>query len=199
MRTASMRSFDEPCGSWQVAQFSRTGACSHSIGPRISVWQLMQLSATELPTLSALTLLIEPCGLWHVAHAILPSRTGMCATARSVLATCTRWHVAHSSVAVAATSWLFGDFGLCTLWQVVHDRLRDSCVLPVPAGVRPAVVARRARLADLRRLHRGDLLDVPLRLRLGVHVRLPGPVAALAAEGRGGGARIGRPGRAPSP
>jgi hypothetical protein len=37
MRTTSMRSFDEPCGSWQVAQFSRTGACSNSIGPRISV------------------------------------------------------------------------------------------------------------------------------------------------------------------
>ena len=85
-----MRSFDEPCGSWHVAQFSRTGACSHSIGPRISAWQLMQLSPTELPTLSALTLLIEPCGLWHDEHDILPSRTGMCATARSVLATCRR-------------------------------------------------------------------------------------------------------------
>ena len=72
-----MRSFDEPCGSWQVAQLSRTGACSHSIGPRISVWQLVQLSTTELPTFSALTLLMEPCGLWHEEHDILPSRTGM--------------------------------------------------------------------------------------------------------------------------
>ena len=41
MRTTSMRSFDEPCGSWHVVQFSRTGACSHSIGPRISAWQLV--------------------------------------------------------------------------------------------------------------------------------------------------------------
>src|SRR6185436_9528324 len=124
IRTASMRSFDDPCGSWHVAQFSFTGACSHSIGPRISVWQLVQLSTTELPTLSAFTLLMEPCGLWHVAHSILPSRTGMCATARSVLATCRRWHVAHSAVGVAATSWNFCAFGLCTLWHVVHDRFR---------------------------------------------------------------------------
>ena len=63
MRTANIRSFDEPCGSWQVAQFSRTGACSHNTGPRISVWQLMQDSATELPTFNAFTLLIDPCGL----------------------------------------------------------------------------------------------------------------------------------------
>ena len=74
----------------RVAQFSLTGACSQSIGPRISAWQLMQLSLTELPTLSALTLLMDPCGLWHDEHDILPSRTGMCATARSVLATCRR-------------------------------------------------------------------------------------------------------------
>src|SRR6187397_640309 len=90
MRTTSMRSFDEPCGSWQVAQLSRTGVCSQSIGPRISVWQLVQLSAIELPTRRALTLLIEPCGLWQVEHDILPSRTGMCATARSVFVTWTR-------------------------------------------------------------------------------------------------------------
>ena len=25
---------------------------------------------------------------------------------------------------------MFGDFGLCTLWQVVQDRLRASCALP---------------------------------------------------------------------
>src|SRR3954454_17971762 len=83
MRTLSMRSFDEPCGSWQVTQLSRTGVCSKSIGPRISAWQLVQLSTTELPVFSALTLLIEPCGLWQDEHDIFPSRTGMCATARS--------------------------------------------------------------------------------------------------------------------
>src|SRR6187397_88140 len=95
MRTTSMRSFDEPCGSWHVAQFSRTGACSNSMGPRISVWHVVQSSATELPVFRFLTLLIEPCGLWHELHVSLPSRTGMCATARSVLATWSRWQVAH--------------------------------------------------------------------------------------------------------
>src|SRR5690349_4967273 len=104
MRTTSIRSFDEPCGSWQVAQFSLTGACSQSIGARISVWQLMQSSATELPTLRFLTLLIEPCGLWHDEQDILPSRTGMCATARSVFVTCTRWHWAQTAVSVSLTS-----------------------------------------------------------------------------------------------
>src|SRR3954470_18318586 len=104
MRTLSIRSFDDPCGSWQVAQFSRTGACSHIIGPRISAWQLTHSSPTELPVLSALTFVIDPCGLWHELHDIFPSRTGMCATARSVLATCRRWHVAHNSVCVAFTS-----------------------------------------------------------------------------------------------
>src|SRR5262245_6128195 len=87
MRTLSMRSFDDPCGSWHVTQLSLTGACSHTTGPRISAWQLVQLSTTELPAFSAFTFEIEPCGLWHEEHAILPSRTGMCATARSVFVT----------------------------------------------------------------------------------------------------------------
>src|SRR5262245_26984770 len=116
IRTFNIRSFDEPCGSWHVVQFSRTGAWSHSIGPRISAWQLTQLSVTELPVLSALTLLIEPCGLWHDEHDILPSRTGMCATARSVFATWRRWQPAHNSVCVALTSWCDIALGLCTLW-----------------------------------------------------------------------------------
>ena len=90
MRTTSIRSLDDPCGSWQVVQFSRTGACSKSTGPRISVWQVVQNSETELPVFRFLTLVIEPCGLWHELQDILPSRTGMCATARSVLVTCSR-------------------------------------------------------------------------------------------------------------
>jgi hypothetical protein len=47
---------------------------------------------------------------------------------------------------------------------------------------RAAVVAREARLADVRRLHRAKLQDVPLGVV--VHVRLPGAVAALAPVGR---------------
>ena len=49
-----------------------------------------QVLATEPPVLRFLTLVIEPCGLWHELQAILPSRTGMCATERSVFATCSR-------------------------------------------------------------------------------------------------------------
>src|SRR5262245_62662557 len=54
----------------------------------------------------------------------------MCATARSVLATCTRWHVAQSSVCVVLTSCRSNDFGWCTLWHVVQLSLRASCALP---------------------------------------------------------------------
>src|SRR3954469_18735070 len=90
----------------------------------------MHCSETELPVFSSLTLLIEPCGLWHDEHDILPSRTGMCATARSVLATCSRWQVAHTSVCVVFTSWCSTDFGLWTLWHVVQVRFRRSCALP---------------------------------------------------------------------
>src|SRR5690349_24523067 len=41
---ASTLSLFAPCGSWQVTQFSRTGACSHRNGPRLSEWQLSQSS-----------------------------------------------------------------------------------------------------------------------------------------------------------
>jgi len=88
------------------------------------------MAAIELPTRKALTLLIDPCGLWHDAHDILPSRTGMCATARSVLATCGRWQLAQSSVWLPLTSCASTDFGACTLWQVVQERFRLSCSLP---------------------------------------------------------------------
>src|SRR4051812_34566695 len=137
MRATSIRSLEDPCGSWQVAQFSRTGACSKSIGPRISVWQLVRDSTTEFPTFSALTLLIDPCGLWHELQDILPSRTGMCATARSVLATWRRWQVAHSCVSVGFTSWLCSDCGLWTLWHVAHETLRAACVLDSQPACEP--------------------------------------------------------------
>ena len=102
----------------------------------------------------------------------------MCATARSVLATCRRWQVAQSCVSVAFTSCRSGDFGLCTLWHVAHDRLRAVVRAAFPPGMRAAVVAGEARLADVRRLHRAKLQDVPLGVV--VNVRLPGAVAALA-------------------
>src|ERR1044072_1770824 len=72
----SMRSLFEPCGSWQLAQFSRPAACSHRNGPRFLAWQLAQASLMVLPVLSIRTL-FEPCGLWQEVHSIFPSRTGM--------------------------------------------------------------------------------------------------------------------------
>src|SRR3954469_9460534 len=97
----------------------------------------MHCSETELPVFSPLTLLIEPCGLWHDEHDILPSRTGMCATARSVFATCWRWHVAQTSVSVLFTSWCSTDAGLWTLWHVVHVTFRAACVLASHAACAP--------------------------------------------------------------
>ena len=188
MRTTSMRSFDEPCGSWQVAQFSRTGACSHSTGPRISVWQLVQLSATELPVFSALTLLIEPCGLWHDEHDILPSRTGMCATARSVLATCRRWQVAHSSVSVAFTSWCSERLRAVHAVAGRAGQVARSCALPSHPAWLPRLWQVRHVCADFAGLQLRELPDVSLRVV--VDVRLPRPVAALAAVRRRRRARI---------
>ena len=77
-----------------------------------------------------MTLLIDPCGLWHELQDILPSRTGMCATARSVLVTCRRWQVAQTCVSVGFTNWLCADCGLWTLWHVAQETLRAACVLP---------------------------------------------------------------------
>ena len=50
----------------------------------------------------------------------------------------------------------------------------------LPAGVCAAVVAGEARLADLRRLHRAELQDVPLGVV--VDVRLSRTMTALASE-----------------
>ena len=52
-QTLGIRTFNNcglllPWGSWQLAQFSMTGGCSHRNGPRRSVWQLMQFSLIEL-------------------------------------------------------------------------------------------------------------------------------------------------------
>ena len=106
----------------------------------------------------------------------------MCATARSVLVTCRRWQVAQTCVSVVFTSWCSSDFGRV---DAVARRARDvpgGVRAGLPAGMRSAVVAGEARLADVRRLHRAKLQDVPLGVV--VNVRLPGAVAALAPVGR---------------
>ena len=147
---------------------------------------------------ASLTLLIEPCGLWHDEHAILPSRTGMCATARSVLATCSRWQVAHSCGLGRLHELLLGR--LRAVHAVAGGARRDcarSCALPSQPACVAAVVAGQAGLADLRRLHLAELPDVPLGVV--VDVRLPGPVAALAAVRRRRRARVLRLRRASCP
>ena len=64
----------EPCASWQLAQSSATGWCSHKKGPRNSAWQLVQVSVTVFLTNCAGA--VEPCGEWQEVQAIFPSRSG---------------------------------------------------------------------------------------------------------------------------
>src|SRR5512132_3602931 len=114
----SMRSLLDPCGSWQVTQFSRPTACSHRNGPRFSVWQLAQASVIEVPSLSIFTF-CDPCGLWQVVHSILApffSPTGMCDDLCTLL-TSLRWHWTQVSCTVSVFNCAFSDFGACTLWQ----------------------------------------------------------------------------------
>jgi hypothetical protein len=127
-RATSIRSLEEPWGSWQVVQFSRTGAWSQRNGPRFSAWQLVQNSLTVLPCLSSRTF-VEPCWLWQVEHSSLPSRTGMCEE-RRILAASSRWHWAQVSVTEAILRWPVSDFGVWTLWQETQVMLRASCMLP---------------------------------------------------------------------
>src|SRR2546427_3693478 len=47
MRTFSNCGLLVPCASWQLAQFSMTGGCSHRKGPRLSVWQLREFSLVD--------------------------------------------------------------------------------------------------------------------------------------------------------
>src|SRR6478609_3460980 len=106
----SMRSLFEPCGSWQVAQLSPLmPACSNRNGPRFSAWHDAHASLTELPVRSSLTF-VDPCGLWHEVHSILPSRTGMWPE-RSSFATLSRWQFMHSCCWSFAFSCAVSDIG----------------------------------------------------------------------------------------
>ena len=134
----------------------------------------------ELPTLRFFTLLIDPCGLWHEEHDILPSRTGMCATARSVFTTCTRWQRgAHLRLG------RLHQLALPRLRRV-HAVARGAAEIPrgvgagLPACVSAAVVAGETRVVDLAWLQFLEFLDLPFRVV--VDVRLARTMAALAAE-----------------
>ena len=108
-----MRSLAEPCGSWQVVQPSRDGACSQRNGPRFSAWHDVHVSATESPLRRSLTL-VDPWMLWQVEHSSLPSRTGMCPE-RSTLDALSRWHEAQTSIWLAFFNWPLAETGLWTL------------------------------------------------------------------------------------
>ena len=58
---------------------------------------------------------------------------------RCSLATSVLWQVAQVSMTDAVFSCAFADFGLCTEWQVTHDRLRASCMLPFHIAWLPRV------------------------------------------------------------
>src|SRR5438045_862715 len=81
-----------------------------------------------LPVLSMRTL-VDPWGLWQLVHSILPSRTGMCPDFFTFIASCL-WQVWQVSTTETVFNWARSDFGLCTLWHVVHDTLRASCMPP---------------------------------------------------------------------
>src|SRR5436190_4781505 len=123
-----MRSLFDPCGSWQLAQFSRPAAWSQRNGPRFSAWQLAHSSFSELPVLSMRTLLL-PCGLWQLTQSILPSRTGMWPE-RFTFIVSILWQASHVAVTVTVFSCARSDFGLWTLWHVTQETLRASCMPP---------------------------------------------------------------------
>src|SRR3954468_2758612 len=131
----SIRSLFEPCGSWQLAQFSRPAACSHRNGPRFSAWQLAHASLIVLPTFSIRTL-FDPCGVWHDVHSILPSRSGMCPDFLTFIASCL-WQVSQVSVAVAVFSWNLSDFGAWMLWHLPHATWGASSMLPCHSECAP--------------------------------------------------------------
>src|SRR5262245_37224611 len=47
-----------------------------------------------------------------------------------ILFTSFGWHCTHVSVTPAVFSCALSAFGACTLWQVRHDMLRESCFPP---------------------------------------------------------------------
>src|SRR6185503_2809303 len=123
----SIFSWLDPWGSWQVRQFSRTGACSHRKGPRFSVWHERHFSLTD--SAEIIFGLVPSCGSWQLAQSRAPSRTGWWET-RIPLARIWVWHVKQVSASREVLSWAFVEWKSWTLWQLTQDRPRRSWTPP---------------------------------------------------------------------
>ena len=119
----SILSWFEPCGLWQLRQFSRTGACSQRKGPRFSVWHWRQSSFVN----SALIILglLPSWGLWQLVQVMRPSRTGWCEV-RRLRARIAWWQVKQVSESVVVLSWARADLNSWTPWQVMQATPRRS-------------------------------------------------------------------------
>src|SRR5512145_23968 len=124
-----------PCGWWQMAQFSCTGAWLCRNGPRFSMWHVKQVSLTlSLTSWAGLS----PCTLWHDEQVILPSMIGWC-TGRLTCARCSLWQVKQTSVCVrtsrAESRLAWGPVSrtasraLWILWQELQATSRFACTL----------------------------------------------------------------------
>ena len=183
MRTHSIRSFDDPCGSWQVAQFSRTGACSKSVGSA-------HLGVTAGARLGDGVPGLQRLDVGDRAVRVVARRARHLALAHR--------HVGHRALGLRDLQTMTGGAGrgLGRLRELMLRRrglvhavaggageVARLVRAAFPARVGAAVVAREAGRVHLGRLERAEPPDIALGVV--VDVGLAGPVAALAAE-RGG-------------
>ena len=159
----SIRSLFEPCGSWQVTQFSRPTACSHRNGPRFSAWQVAHASLIELPSLEHLHVL-------RAVRVVAGRALHLAAVLRADRHVRRLVHLVDF-LAVALHAGLLNVCGLqlrLLRLRRVHAVAGDAAdvarvVLAAgPVVVLAAVVAGRARRARLARRHRRRVLDLGL-------------------------------------
>src|SRR5512137_993832 len=138
---ASSRLCAEPCGVWQVPQFSITGGCSWIQGPRLSAWQETHRSCED--SLRSAKAVSVPCGSWQSWQVTLPSMIGWCEGFR-ISARVSRWHstqtlydrlrevVVYGEAANEAELMFFGLAALCVpwmLWQLTQVTSTFLCLL----------------------------------------------------------------------
>src|SRR5262245_41867355 len=124
-------------------QFSFTGGCSQRNGPRLSAWQLRQMSFVDAAAIRAGETV--PWGLWQEVQVIQPSlraergsycsweptpwRSGMWALRYCWLRRI-RWHWAQVSITFEWLSIESTEMFFITWWQLVQGAPRISCGLP---------------------------------------------------------------------